>query len=244
MKQFLVLSLKESADLAFSSASPRVNSSSLFGLLGLSPLRHVGTPSVTTVVWHPPPFGWVKVNTHGSFRDPSQVGFGGVFRCNTFSFLGAFSYKVVATSALDAELLAVMEAVRVAWLKGWLSLWLETDSLLVLHYFKSPNLVPWRLKVHWANCIYVTQQMNFHISHVFREGNSVADALANFGAVNPGSHWWDTLPQFLFPSFGHDSSSKPSFRFAYYSFFLGSFRAPLHVSPSLRLVSFLFLVVA
>lgn len=67
-------------------------------------------------------------------------------------------------------------------------MWLETNSLLVIHYFRSPNLVPWRLKVHWANYIHVTKQMNFHISHVFKEGNSVVDALANYGAVNIDSH--------------------------------------------------------
>lgn len=209
----MILSLKESAELAFPSISSPASFSSLFGLLGLSPLRQVA-PKFIPVVWQPPPFGWVKVNTDGSFRDPNQAGFGGVFRGNTVSFLGAFSYKVVATSAIETELLAVLEAVRVAWLKGWLSLWLESDSLLVLHYFKSPNLVPWRLRAHWTNCIHVTKQMNFHISHVFREGNSVADALANYGAVNPGSHWWDTLPQFLVSSFGHDLSSRLSYRFA------------------------------
>lgn len=41
LKQFLVLSLKESTGLAFTFASSNVSLSSLFGLLGLSPLRLV-----------------------------------------------------------------------------------------------------------------------------------------------------------------------------------------------------------
>lgn len=69
LKQFLFLSLKDSAALAFPSISSTVNSSSLFGLLGLSPLRLVAHKFIP-VVWQPPPFGWVKVNTDGSFVTP------------------------------------------------------------------------------------------------------------------------------------------------------------------------------
>ena len=155
----------------------------------------------------------MNVNTVGSFLKLNLAGFDGVFQCNTVSFLGGFYYKDVVTSTIEAELLVVIEAVRVAWLKEWLNLWLETDSLLVIHYFTSPNLVPWCLKVHWANCIYVKKQTNFYISHVFREGNSIADVV-NYGAVNISSHWWDSLPQFLVYSFGLDLSSQLSYHFA------------------------------
>lgn len=38
------------------------------------------------------------------------------------SFLGAFSYKVDTLSAIDVEIFAVIEAVCVAQLKGWVYL--------------------------------------------------------------------------------------------------------------------------
>ena len=56
--------------------------------------------------------------------------------------------------------------------------------------------------------------MNFRVSHVFREGNSAADVLANYGADHDGAHWWDALPQFLVSSFGHDLSSRISYCFS------------------------------
>lgn len=180
--------------------------------MGLSPLRHQ-TPRFIFVVWEPLPFNWVKINTDGSFRDPSHAGFGGIFRNAMHSFLGAFTRKVTVTNALEAEVYAVIEAIRVAWLKGWKHLWLETDSSLVVHYFNSPNLIPWHFRTSWANCLHITKQMAFHVSHVYREGNSVADKLANYGVEHVGSHWWDFIPHFLVVSYGHDISSRATYRF-------------------------------
>lgn len=129
--------------------------------------------------------------------------------------MGAFSCKVNVASAVETEFLAVMEAVSLAWTKGWHRLWLETDSSLVVHYFNNPKLMSWRLKVAWDNCLYATKKMFFHVSHIFIEGNSVADVLANYGSDHPGSHWWDTLPQFLVYSYDHDLSSKVSFSYRF-----------------------------
>lgn len=65
---------------------------------------------------------------------------------------------------IDAEVLAVIEAIRVARLQGWLSLWIETHYMLVVSYFHKPTSIPWRLTTHWANCLHITRQMNVRIS--------------------------------------------------------------------------------
>jgi ribonuclease HI len=69
------------------------------------------------------------------------------------TFLGAFANKVNVTNALEAEVLAVIEAICLAWIKAWKNLWLETDSSMVVHYFNSPSMIPWRFRIAWANCI-------------------------------------------------------------------------------------------
>lgn len=212
-KQFFVISLRESAGLAFTPSSSTTQHVPIFGLLGLSPLRPAA-PRFIPVAWAPPPPHWVKVNTDGSFHDIDNAGFGGIFRSETTSFLGAFSHKVCVSSAIDAEVLAVIESIRVARLRGWLSLWIETDSMLVVHYFNKPNCIPWRLLTRWANCIHIARQMNVRITHIFREGNSVADKLANYGALHDGIHWWDSIPQFLSPSFDHDFTRRVSYHFS------------------------------
>lgn len=176
--------MRESAGLAFQQSSSTHNPP-IFGFLGLSPLRPTA-PRFTLVAWQPPPDQWVKVNTDGSFHDVAHACFGGIFRDDNASFLGAFSHHVPVSSAIDAEVLAVIEAICVARLQGWLSLWIETDSMLVVGYFNKPTSIPWRFTTRWANCLHITSQMNVRISHIYREGNLVADKLANFGALNEG----------------------------------------------------------
>ncbi|PRQ21297.1 hypothetical protein RchiOBHm_Chr7g0237631 [Rosa chinensis] len=86
--------------------------------------------------------------------------------------------------------------------------------MLALQYFKKPGLAPWRLRVKWMNSLASISQFQVHISHVFREGNQVADKLAKHDAVTSGSVWWDSIPQFLFSSLGHDFSGRTTYRFA------------------------------
>ncbi|XP_062028853.1 uncharacterized protein LOC133744833 [Rosa rugosa] len=211
-KQKVTLSISEFASLIFSSSSAP-QSVPIFRLLGLSQLRPTA-PRIIQVIWYPPPPLWVKVNTDGSYHDQLQAGCGGVFRGSEASFLGAFTKKVVVPCALDAELIAVIEAIRLACLKGWLNLWVEVDSLILLSFINDPLKVPWRLRTQWKNCLHMSRQLNIHFSHIYREGNSVADKLATFGALHGDSVWWDVMPQFLHLALGGDFSGRPSYRFA------------------------------
>ena len=56
--------------------------------------------------------------------------------------------------------------------------------------------------------------MSFKISHIFREGNHVADALANHGALGSGLIWWDTAPSFILPFCQRDWLGMPNYRFS------------------------------
>lgn len=40
-------------------------------------------------------------------------------------------------SAIDVELLAVNQALRIAWVRRWTQIWLKTDSTLVVRYLHS-----------------------------------------------------------------------------------------------------------
>jgi ribonuclease HI len=72
-----------------------------------------------------------------------------------------------------------------------LNLWLETDSELVVSAFKDPNrLVTWSLRNRWNNALGLIRHMNFVISHTFREGNAVADRLANHGLTLNSVMFW------------------------------------------------------
>ena len=45
------------------------------------------------------------------------------------------------SSSFNAELVAAMKIIDIAWDRQWHSLWLETDSSLVVHAFQHSTLV-------------------------------------------------------------------------------------------------------
>ncbi|XP_062014236.1 uncharacterized protein LOC133730712 [Rosa rugosa] len=188
----------DSASLYFAPCSSSLGSLPAFQLLSLSPLR-LKAPKFIPVRWAPPPVGWLKVNTDGSFRSPEVAGFGGLFRDSDGLFKGAFAYRVIVNSAIDAEILAVIEALRVAWARSWTHIWLETDSTLVRSSL---------FQFAQSNTLEVQSGM------VELEGNSSTDALANYGAQNDGSIWWTSPPRFIAGFYGRDLSYVTHYRYA------------------------------
>lgn len=53
--------------------------------------------------------------------------------------------------------------------------------MFVISTFSSPKIVPCKQKNRWLNTIALTKKMDFIFSHVYREGNTCADKLANLG---------------------------------------------------------------
>jgi hypothetical protein len=86
-----------------------------------------------------------------------------------------------------------MRAIEIAHCKNWKNLWLESNSTLVVkNFFSSSTLVPWILGNRWLNCLKLTRNINFVVSHVFRQGNQCADGLANIGlSIDRLTVWYD-----------------------------------------------------
>ncbi|KAK9931811.1 hypothetical protein M0R45_019074 [Rubus argutus] len=182
-----------------------------FGVQG----RPHRAPRVIEVNWQPPLFGWVKINSDGTWKHDAGVGgYGAVFRDHRGYFLGAFASSLDIPSSVAAEVMAVIKAIELAWVRDWKHIWIEVDSSIVLHYLLFPSLVPWNLRVRWMNCIHTISQMSFRSSHIFREGNRVADALANFGSSSSSSRfvWWDSPPSFIV-SLCNEDLSLSQYRF-------------------------------
>lgn len=56
---------------------------------------------------------------------------------------------------------------------------LESNSLSVIKFIKGEWSVPWELMEIIEKIISPSQEMNVHFAHIYREGNQLADALAN-----------------------------------------------------------------
>ncbi|XP_050113925.1 uncharacterized protein LOC126592246 [Malus sylvestris] len=115
--------------------------------LGISP-NSCKAHSIVPVLWHPPLFSWVKVNTDGLAKgNPGPAACGGVFRDSAGYFLGGFSLSLGHRTSFYAELHAVILAVELAHVRGWKNLWLESDSSSVISCFASGSFSPlWSLQ--------------------------------------------------------------------------------------------------
>jgi hypothetical protein len=61
--------------------------------------------------------------------------------------------------------------------------------------------------------IYTYSLNLYQNSHIFREGNSCADKLANMGHAITGAIWLDTLPAGVVLDFFRDRCGLPNYRF-------------------------------
>ncbi|KAL6128370.1 hypothetical protein ACLB2K_071725 [Fragaria x ananassa] len=129
------------------------------------------------------------------------------------SFLGAFTSNLEIPNSVDAEVMAVIQAIELTWVRDWKHIWLKVDSTIVLNFLRDLHFVPWRLRVAWGNCLHRISQMNFRSSHIFREGNQVADALVNMSFSMSELSWWDEPPHFIRAMYQRDKFGFPNFRF-------------------------------
>lgn len=169
-------------------------------------------PIIIEVLWHPPLINWIKANTDGAASSINSA-CGIIFRDWKADCLLCVSENLVPGSALNAEICGVLRAIEVAHQKQWTNLWLETDSKLVVMAFDNESIVPWSLSNRWYNCRKLLLNMNFMISHIYREGNQCADSLANIGLSNQGLFLGESVPSMLASHFGKDKLGMPSFRF-------------------------------
>ncbi|YP_008992319.1 hypothetical protein Salmi_Mp055 (mitochondrion) [Salvia miltiorrhiza] len=113
--------------------------------------------------------------------------------------------------AFEAELVGVMMAVDIAFSKGWHSLWIESDSIYVVSLLRSRSMiVPWNHRNRWLYTLHLIRQMNIVVTHIFREGNHVADALANAAG---DLKWWNSMPDFISSAVYRDIAGVSFFRF-------------------------------
>ena len=106
-------------------------------------------------------------------------------------------------------------AINFAWKYGWHRIWLESDSTYVVQLLSSRSeLVPWRVRQAWQRCIFQISHMDFQVSHIFREGNQVADTLSKHALELQTDSWWFSAPPFCSSLVGNDCMGRESFRFS------------------------------
>ncbi|GLJ05557.1 hypothetical protein SUGI_0020220 [Cryptomeria japonica] len=135
------------------------------------------------VKWTPPPPGWKKLNFDGTSRgNPGVSGFGAVVRYEKGSLVGAICGPVGIATNNVAEITALEEGLKWASSNGVSKVMIEGDSQVILSRIIKKGSMNWRLNA-WIpriNCL-LQKLTDYHLHHIFHEGNQVADFLANQG---------------------------------------------------------------
>ncbi|XP_075080475.1 uncharacterized protein LOC107786790 [Nicotiana tabacum] len=132
------------------------------------------------VLWEFPLEGWIKANTDGASRgNPGRSSIGVCLRDEYGDVQYVAGREINEGSNNEAEAEAMVEALRICRSLNYSNIWLQTDSLLLKNIidgiWKPPNIVEQVEEIRRLK-----ERCNLRISHVFREGNKLADHLANY----------------------------------------------------------------
>ncbi|GAA0172943.1 hypothetical protein LIER_41426 [Lithospermum erythrorhizon] len=140
-----------------------------------------------TIKWTPPPEFVYKLNTDGASKgNPGMAGCGGLIRDHLGNWVIGFARKIHWASSTCAELWALRDGLEMALHGNYSPIHIEMDSQIILNIISKPpesyncyNAIV--IDCRWLLSRFREEQ----IRHQFRDGNQVADALANMGCTMP-----------------------------------------------------------
>uniref|UniRef100_A0A0V0IVP5 Putative ovule protein n=1 Tax=Solanum chacoense TaxID=4108 RepID=A0A0V0IVP5_SOLCH len=137
------------------------------------------------VSWQKPDKDRVKCNTDGASRgNPRDSTYAFCVRDDKGDLIFAELHQIGITNNNMAEAIAVLKALRYSRQKQYRKVILETDSLRIRNILLREWKIPWELVEIMEEVICIIDQDGIEVNRVFREGNHLADALAN----NANSH--------------------------------------------------------
>ncbi|CAL0329480.1 unnamed protein product [Lupinus luteus] len=87
--------------------------------------------------------------------------------------------------------------------------------MIVVDIFKGSSQPPWKLRSKWNQCKHTLSSMSWVVSHVYREGDTCADKLANFGLSIQNTRWWNFVPHFIINDATRNRANLPNYRFVH-----------------------------
>lgn len=139
------------------------------------------------VTWHPPESDFIKLNSDGAIKANSGLGSaGGLFRNHSGDWIVGYVARIGATNSFLAELWGLREGLRLARNQGFTNITVEMDSVAVVQVLTRDEGTPMISNGLVADCkLLMSQFRNVKITHIYREGNTCPDFLANMGQNAP-----------------------------------------------------------
>ncbi|MQL86269.1 hypothetical protein Taro_018798 [Colocasia esculenta] len=132
------------------------------------------------VRWIPPVHG-LMLNVDGASKgNPGPCGGGGIFRDSHGNATLAFSHYYGVGSCMVAEVHAMHDGILLAVEKGLMVTDICSDSLSLVTSLRTGVVPSWDCYKWWRNVLDFVHLHGVNVTHVFREANKAADALANY----------------------------------------------------------------
>lgn len=138
------------------------------------------------MIWQNPLINWTKLNADGvSKGNLGEAGSGGIIHSNNCDFTFSFVIYLNVCSSINAEEKAIHLEIKHAKRLGITSLWRESDSLDQINVLNEVLEIPWSITyiIHGITTL-LKNIKSLLISHICREGNTVADIMANSSITN------------------------------------------------------------
>ena len=134
--------------------------------------------------WEPPPPGWVKLNFDGAARgNPGIAGIGCIIHDEKGSWIAKKATPINPTSNNLAELEALHQGIKLCLKFNLFKVCIEGDSQIIVNAIRKRSTPNWVLESQLGVVLSLIDKLeDYRISHIYREGNQLADQLANCGA--------------------------------------------------------------
>lgn len=124
----------------------------------------------------------MKLNTDGSSKgNPGPAGFGGVFREERGHWVIGFYGRLEDCTSLEAELWGIFRGLEMVKSQNMEALEIDSDSASAIALIKGDGPVNSPQLVLIQECRALLEATGCTLNHIYREGNQVADKLANMG---------------------------------------------------------------
>lgn len=150
---------------------------------------------VVKVLWEFPMEGWIKVNSDGASRgNPGMSAISFCVRDDRGDIIHAYGQEIQDTTNTKAEAVAILEALRYCYVHHLSNIWLGTDSMFLKTVIMENWITLWMMTAHVEEIRRLMVLCHTRISHIFREGNKLAEHLANY-ALDTGPIVCDVFSQ-------------------------------------------------
>ena len=167
------------------------------------------------VSWEKPEIGWTKLNFDGSCKcKTGKASIGGVVRDHNAEFLLGYAEAIGKTNSTVAEFVALQRGLELVLENGYTNLWLEGDCKTLVEIVAHKRHVKCDEVQKHVSCInlIIPEFRNCFMTHVYREGNRLADRLAQIGHQLKRPQIWHVPPREVLRILNQDANGKVFYR--------------------------------